>query len=169
MSRDLSKKGATMKRIFLFPLLFIILITFSADAGEKVPPAPPAKAKCPVCGMFVAKYPDWVASITFRDSTSVYFDGPKDLFKYYLNPGRYGSSGKKADVAAIHFKDYYSLAFIDGEQAYFVIGSDVTGPMGRELVPFAVKEDAEGFLKDHGGKKIVRFSEITAALLKTLE
>jgi copper chaperone NosL len=158
-----------MKRIVFVSMLIILLNVFSAVAAEKVPLAPSPKAKCPVCGMFVAKYPYWTASLTFKDSTTFYFDGPKDLFKYYLNPGRYGSSRKQADVAAIHVKDYYSLAVIDGRQAFYVIGGDVSGPMGRELVPFARKEDAEGFLKDHGGKKIVRFTEITAALLKTLE
>jgi len=158
-----------MKRIFIVALIYTLLNAISAPAAEKVPPAPSPKAKCPVCGMFVAKYPYWTSSLTFKNSSIFYFDGPKDLFKYYLNPGRYGSTGKQADVAAIHVKDYYSLAFIDGRLAYFVIGSDVAGPMGRELVPFARKEDAEGFLKDHGGGKIVRFSEITAALLKTLE
>lgn len=158
-----------MKRFIQLSLLMILLFAFSAFAAEKVPPASPAKAKCPVCGMFVAKYPYWTASLTFKDSQIFYFDGPKDLFKFYLNPGRYGSSWKQADVAAVHVKDYYSLSFIDGRQAYFVIGSDVSGPMGRELIPFAKKEDAEGFLKDHGGKKIVRFPEITASLLKTLD
>jgi copper chaperone NosL len=169
MNRDGSKKEVSMKRFFAVSLFILLLNVFSAVAAEKVPPVPSPKAKCPVCGMFVAKYPYWTSSITFKDSSTLYFDGPKDLFKYYLNPGRYGLRGKQADVSAIHVKDYYSLAFIDGRQAYFVIGSDVSGPMGRELVPFAGKEDAEGFLKDHGGIKIVRFSEITAALLKTLE
>jgi copper chaperone NosL len=158
-----------MKRTLVVSLLIILLNVFSAVAAEKVPPVPSPKAKCPVCGMFVAKYPYWTASLTFKDSSIFYFDGPKDLFKFYLNPGRYGSAGKQADVAAIHVKDYYSLAFIDGRQAYYVIGSDVSGPMGRELVPFAGEEDAKGFLKDHGGKKILRFKEISAALLKGLE
>ncbi len=158
-----------MKRILLVSLVFTLINAFSAPAADKVPAAPSPKAKCPVCGMFVAKYPYWTASLTFKDSSIFYFDGPKDLFKYYLNPGRYGSSGKQADVAAIHVKDYYSLAVIDGRQAFYVIGSEVSGPMGRELVPFAGKEAAGGFLKDHGGKKIVRFTEITAALLKALE
>jgi copper chaperone NosL len=158
-----------MKQIIIVALIYTLLNAISVPAAEKVPPAPSPKAKCPVCGMFVAKYPYWTASLTFKDASIFYFDGPKDLFKYYLNPARYGSTGKQADVAAIHVKDYYSLAFIDGRLAYFVVGSDVSGPMGRELVPFARKGDAEGFLKDHGGGKIVRFSEFTAALLKTLE
>ena len=37
--------------------------------------------------------------------------------------------------------DYYSLKLSDGLKAYYVFGSNVYGPMGKELVPF--KEEAE--------------------------
>ena len=43
------------------------------------------------------------------------------------------------------------------------------GPMGKELVPFARKDDAEGFMHDHRGIKILRFNEITRFVLKGLE
>ena len=50
---------------------------------------------------------------------------------------------------------------IDGTKAFYVINSDVYGPMGEELIPFLTKEDAQTFLMDHKAKKIVIFSEIT--------
>jgi len=163
------KEAKAVKRTYLITVLISLLIVCSASAMQKTPATPPAKAKCPVCGMFVAKYPDWVVSITFRDSTAVYFDGPKDLFKYFLNPGKYVSSRKQADVAAIFVKDYYSLSLIDGRKAFYVIGSDLLGPMGKELVPFAGKGDADGFLRDHRGLKVLRFDEITPSVMKDLE
>lgn len=154
----------------LFPtLIFFLLIACPVLAAQKTPPLPSTEAKCPVCGMFVAKYSGWVSSLTFTDATTVYFDGPKDMFTYYLAPGKYDPNRKRSDIAALSVKDYYSLLPIDGRQAFYVSGSDVTGPMGRELVPFGKKTDAEGFLRDHGGKKILRFKEITPALLKTFE
>jgi len=158
-----------VKRNFLMTVLFYLMIAGSALAAQNTFATPPAKAKCPVCGMFVAKYPDWACSMTFRDSASVYFDGPKDLFTYYLNPGKYGPARKQADIADIHVKDYYSLAVIDGRQAFYVVGSNVLGPMGKELVPFAVKDDADGFMRDHRGVKILRFNEISRSVLKGLE
>ncbi len=158
-----------MKGIFVKTLLFCLLIACSAPAAQKTPATPPAKAKCPVCGMFVAKYPDWTASIAFRDSTTVYFDGPKDLFTFYLDPGRYAPARKQADIADIRVKDYYSLAFVDGRRALYVIGGNVLGPMGKELVPFAGKEDADGFMRDHRGVKVLRFNDITRSVLKGLE
>lgn len=158
-----------MIRTFFLTVLVCLLCAGLAPATQTTPAAAPAKAKCPVCGMFVAKYPDWVASITFRDSTQVYFDGPKDLFTFYLDPGRYAPARKQADIAVIRVKDYYSLAVIDGRQAFYVIGGNVLGPMGKELVPFAVKDDAVGFMRDHKGVKVLRFNEITRAVLKGLE
>lgn len=71
-------------------------------------------------------------------------------------------------MAEIFVKDYYSLAFIDGKRAFYVIGSNQLGPMGHELIPFARKSDAEGFLKDHQGKAILRFDEVSPATLKSL-
>ena len=41
-----------------------------------------SKAKCPVCGMFVNKYPKWTAVIETSDGTNYYFDGVKDMMKF---------------------------------------------------------------------------------------
>ena len=158
-----------MKRVFLLTLVFSIAVVCTATAARKGPISSTTAAKCPVCGMFVAKYKDWAGEIIFNNSEIIYFDGPKDLFRFYLDPGKYGSSKKRGEIAAVYVKDYYSLAFIDGRRAFYVIGSDVLGPMGKELVPFAKREDAEGFLKDHGGKRVLGFGEITSATLKSLE
>jgi nitrous oxide reductase accessory protein NosL len=158
-----------MKRTVLFLALLSLWGIAPATAAEKAPPAPSAKDKCPVCGMFVAPYPNWLGVIVFKDGGRSYFDGPKDLFTYYLAPEKYGSARKTADIAEIYVKDYYSVTAIDGRKAFYVIGSDVRGPMGKELVPFAKKADADGFLKDHHGRKVLSFDEITRATLNSLE
>ena len=44
------------------------------------------------------------------------FDGPKDLFTYYLNPGKYNPGKSVKAMTAIRVKDYYSLAVIDGRK-----------------------------------------------------
>jgi nitrous oxide reductase accessory protein NosL len=158
-----------MKRTVVFLALLSLWVVLPAAAAEKAPPAPSAKDKCPVCGMFVAPYPNWVGGIVYKDGGRSYFDGPKDLFTYYFAPEKYGSGRKRADIADIHVTDYYSVSAIDGRKAFYVIGSDVRGPMGKELVPFAKKTDADGFLKDHHGQKVLRFDEITPATLKSME
>lgn len=150
--------------VFAFP----VLMAGSAGAAPKASTSIPKDARCAVCGMFVARFPAWVSSVTLKGGTKAYFDGPKDLFTYYVNPAAYGG-GKRSDITAVTVKGYYSLKPIDGRKAYFVTGSDAMGPMGPELVPFERKADAMGFRKDHKGKKVLRFSEITPAVLKALE
>ena len=108
--------------------------------------------KCPVCGMFVYKYPKWVAQI-FYEKGHFSFDGVKDLMKHYFK--------EKQAVEEILVTDYYSQKAIDAKKAYFVLGSDAYGPMGAELIPFEKESDAKTFYMDHQGKKIVSFRDIT--------
>lgn len=156
-------------RVLVFIFLLGALSLQSAEASQIEPLRPPATEKCPVCGMFVAKYTNWTAAVIFKDSRKVYFDGPKDLFAYYLDLKKYDPAKKLGDISACYMKDYYSLALIDAQKAYFVIGSDVYGPMGKELIPFEKPADAKEFLKDHKGKRVLRFKDITLQVLKTLE
>jgi len=121
----------------------------------------PEDAKCPVCGMFVAKYPKWVGKISFQDGNAHYFDGAKDLFKYYFDPQKFVGGYSKSDFTTIEVTNYYTLEGIDAKEAYYVIGSRVYGPMGHELIPFTTLEEAQNFKKTHFGTQILRFDEIT--------
>ena len=156
-----------VRNVYLL-LIYLLFTTPPVVAAEK-PVKPTAKDKCPVCGMFVHKYPDWVAQAVFRDGTRSYFDGAKDFFKFYLDPPKYLPGKARTDIVSVLVTDYYTLESIDGFQAYYVIGSDVLGPMGRELIPLAREAEALEFLKDHKGKKIVRFRQVTPELLRPLD
>jgi len=129
----------------------------------------PKKAKCPVCGMFVAKYPKWAAIIQTKNHKSFYFDGVKDMIKFYFNAKEYGHSKFKRKEAKLMVTDYYSTHIVDAKKAYYVIGANVYGPMGRELIPFKSLEKAKVFLKEHEGKKIIKFNEITPNTLNMLK
>ena len=107
--------------------------------------------KCPICGMFVYKYPKWAAQIFYEDK-HFSFDGVKDLMKYYFD--------NKNGISKIVVTDYYSQKAIDAKKAYYVIGSDIYGPMGDELIPFVNKDDAKVFYMDHKGVKILKFEDI---------
>lgn len=158
-----------MKHIAIKVLLLIVLAATAAYSAEPGIPAPSAKDKCPVCGMFVSKYPEWIASITYKNQPPHFFDGAKDLFAFYLNPLKYAAKGKDRELKSILVKDYYSLKTFNAKKAVFVIGSDVYGPMGKELIPFEKMSDAREFLFDHKGKKILRFEEVDLGVIKSLE
>jgi nitrous oxide reductase accessory protein NosL len=157
-----------MKKIYLAAFIVLMIAVYAA-AGEKKPLKPAAKDKCPVCGMFVAKHPDFLAQIIYKDGSYAMFDGSKDMFKYYLNMKAYNPAKKPADIDSVYVTDYYSLSPIDGLKAYYVIGSDIYGPMGRELMPFGKESDAKEFMKDHKGKAIVLFNKVTIEMLKEME
>jgi nitrous oxide reductase accessory protein NosL len=130
---------------------------------------PGPREKCPVCGMFVAKYPEWQALLRFADGSRVVFDGAKDLFKFWFAPEQYLSSRRREQAVALSVTDYYSLGLVDARTAFYVVGSDVYGPMGRELVPFAKRGEAEEFQRDHHGTAILAFGEVTPAIVGELD
>ncbi len=134
-------------------------------AGEKAFIKPLAADKCPVCGMFAFKYPDWVAEVIFRDGTYRVFDGPKDMFKYLADVKKYDPSRQQADIVNIYVSDYYGVNPVDAYKAFFVTGSNIYGPMGHEFIPFEQESDAQEFFKDHLGKRILRFRDITLRVL----
>lgn len=125
----------------------------------------PQDAKCPVCGMFVSKYPKWVAQIQLQDGHSHYFDGIKDMMKFYFNPTKYHKHLNE-QILQINVTDYYNVELIDAKKAFYVLGSNVYGPMGEELIPFKSEEEAKKFMNDHFGKKVLKFEEITENILK---
>jgi len=156
-------------RVFTIAILVIFLTDSPAMSGNQKPVKPSPGDKCPVCGMFVAKYPDFLAQILFTDGSYALFDGAKDMFKFYLNIKKYHPSKKISDISMIYVTDYYDVSMIDGQEAFFVIGSDVYGPMGRELIPFRTEAAARDFMKDHNGKAILRFRAVTSEVVKGLE
>jgi nitrous oxide reductase accessory protein NosL len=152
-----------------FLLILLLLPALSAGATDLKPRKPKPSDKCPVCGMFVAKYPDFACQIIFKDGTAALFDGAKDLFKYYLNLATYSPKRRQGDIASIFVTSYYSLSPIDGRKAWYVTGSDVYGPMGRELIPFENEAEAREFKVDHKGNSILKFPEVTVGVMRGME
>ena len=122
-----------------------------------------------MCGMFVAKYPEWVATVLYKNAHAHHFDGAKDMFKYLLDMPKWAAGHQAEDIRSIGIIEYYGLTLVNARDAFYVIGSDVLGPMGHELIPLETREDAEDFLKDHKGLRIMRFQEVTTELLKLLD
>jgi nitrous oxide reductase accessory protein NosL len=159
----------SVKNLILFISLFLLTTGSLWGAAEIKPGKLTPADKCPVCGMFVAKYPDFVAQIVFKDGAGAFFDGVKDLMKYYFDLAKYNPSKKSGDIAGIFVMDYYNLKLIDGLAAWYVVGSDVYGPMGKELMPFQDEAAAKEFKVDHKGAAILLFKDITPELIKTLD
>jgi len=145
-------------------LMVAFLVATTLFAASDGPPPPGPKDRCAVCGMFVAKFPNWLAAIASADGTIRYFDGPKDLFRFLAKEEEPGDS--KADIWVT---DYYTTKPLNAREAFFVAGSDVFGPMGAELVPLATADLAESFRTDHGGSAVLTFVDVDDVVLRSLE
>jgi len=116
--------------------------------------------KCPVCGMFVYKYPKWATQIFYAEK-HYSFDGAKDMLKYYFD--------HKEGITEMLVLDYYTQKTIDATKAYYVVGSDIYGPMGNEFIAFKDETSAKTFYMDHRGTKIIRFKDITKEAVYKLD
>lgn len=167
MGNDEEEKMRRSIFVWFFLLLFIIPQTSGGEETDWQPGPLAPKTRCPVCGMFVNKYAQWVSRIRLSDGTEHAFDGVKDMMAFYFSPQTFGARAG-VTIAAVSVKDYYSLQPLSGRDAFYVLGSDVLGPMGHELIPLASKGAAENFLADHKGEQVLRFAEITPDLIDSL-
>lgn len=150
-------------------ILSLMLAAWVPLAAAQALPKPGTRDLCPVCGMLVSKYPNWVSVVTWKDGHAHFFDGAKDMFKFLNDLNKFAPGHSKENIAGIYVTDFYNLERIDARKALFVVGSDVLGPMGHEFVPLASKLDADDFMKDHKGKKILPFERITTSMANGLD
>jgi len=140
------------------PAFVLALLLWALPVAAAEAPAPADKTeRCPVCGMFVAPYPTWQATLVFADGQRLVFDGPKDLFRYLQEPSLRLPGRSPAEVRQVWVTEYYSAAPIPARDVFFIAGSDVMGPMGAELVPVKGRKQAETFMRDHGGRRVMVF------------
>ena len=160
-----------MLRRRVLAMLLILGLAAPAGAEEALSgiPKPGARDLCPVCGMLVSKYPNWTATVLYRDGHAHHFDGAKDLFKYLHELPRFAPGHRVEDISLIAVTDFYNLQRIDARKAWYVLGSDVLGPMGHELVPLANEADAADFMKDHKGRRMLGFGQVTKEVSEKLD
>ena len=89
-------------------------VVAAQDAPLAVPvPKPGPMDLCPVCGMLVSKYPNWVATVVWKDGQTHHLDGAKDLFKYLQALPKYAPGRKREDLKLIVVTEFYNLEKID--------------------------------------------------------
>ena len=90
------------------------------------------------------------------DGTQLYFDGCKDMFRYYFNL----AVEEQAKLQGLFVTEYYQARLTPAREVFYVKGSDVYGPMGKELIPVAGRKNAESFMQDHNGLQILTFDQL---------
>ena len=144
----------------------------SASGLAPMQPRPiPPGARCPVCGMFPARAPEWAAQLIFANGDAHFFDSPLSLFMYLQDVGRYSPGRSAAQVAALYVTDAGDGAaarWTDARTAFYVHGSDARGPMRAGNLPaFAAREAAQAFAARRGGT-VLAYAAVDASLLAAL-
>jgi nitrous oxide reductase accessory protein NosL len=128
----------------------------------------PADARCPVCGMYPARFPRWAAQIIFKDGSAHFFDSPVDLFMFLEEPKRFDATHTAEDAAAMYVADHRSGTWLEARQAAFVIDSSARGPMrGPDLPAFADLAAAQAFVAERGGRALA-FDEVDRSVMNGL-
>lgn len=118
-----------------------------------------AQQRCDLCGMRVESSSGWRAGGRDASGAALAFDTPKCLFR------RHHERGPVSEPWVI---EYYSQERRPARELFFVIGTDLQGPMGRDLVPVAGREAADRMLREHHGDRVLTFEEVTPEVAASL-
>lgn len=125
-----------------------------SDAVACVPVQLTDEHDCALCGMTVVNYPGPKGQACLRDRRVLSFCSVYDLLSWGWQP----ESGPSIDVLYVHdlsltgWDDPAGDAWIEAQQAVYVVGHDQRGAMGHSPAPFSNRSDAEAFAAAHGGR-----------------
>lgn len=130
--------------------------------------AVPVDARCPVCGMYPARSPDWAGQVIFANGDAQFFDSPLSLLLYLQDVPRYSVGRSAGEIVARYVTDAGTQSWIDAGAAFYVHGSSALGPMRAGNLPaFATRSAAEAFARQRGGEVRV-LDGIDAAMLQKM-
>jgi hypothetical protein len=138
----------TRRRDFLLAVTSVAVLG-GASACKK-------ETRCKNCGMRIDPTSPWRADLVAADGAVTTFDTPRCALQSWR-------SGK-TPAKAVRVQDYYDRKERDGNDVRFVIGGDVVGPMGPDLVPVDAARVSK-FIHDHAADRALRLDEVTPEVL----
>ncbi|CQH63322.1 NosL family protein (plasmid) [Halobacterium hubeiense] len=156
--------------------------------GTDDAPAPvtiPDGATCDVCGMAITQQPGPTAEIFYANArpsdheNPARFDSVWEAFQFDFRHDWTRTAFYVTDYSAVDYDvrtdgdqqllstHYERAAFVDATAATYVVGSAVVGAMGKDLVGFAERADAERFRDEYGGD-LATFDDVTPDLVSSL-
>ncbi|WP_458189206.1 nitrous oxide reductase accessory protein NosL [Haladaptatus sp. NG-WS-4] len=162
----------------------------SGETDTDVPAAValPKDATCDVCGMVIAQHPGPTSEIFYADNSPdahenpARFDSTWEAYQYDFEREKKGWKR-----TAFYVMDYSSVDYTvteddgaklisthprkDGfalvDDVTYVVGSEVLGAMGKDLIAFTAKADAKSFQSKHGGD-LATHDEVTQEVIAGL-
>jgi nitrous oxide reductase accessory protein NosL len=135
-------------------IVSVLAVAVSASCKSKS--GPQTDLRCKHCGMKIDQTSPWRAELVAVEGTTIAFDTPRCA----LTSWRSG----KSQAARLRVQEYYERRWRDADELRFVIGGDVVGPMGPDLVPVDPAR-ATKFIQDHSADRALRLDEITMDVL----
>jgi copper chaperone NosL len=146
------------KYYLLLVTILLILATGCSGAGPRKAFKIGVHKECPLCGMIPARYPEFHCQVVLKNGEYVAFDSAAGLMTYLLFPDKTGI--EPGEVSEIYFKDYITETWISADQTFFVVGSEIMGPMGIEFLAVDNEENAQALKKQEKGELIIRYQQI---------
>lgn len=137
--------------------LALTLATALASCGNEG--SAQAPSRCDNCGMRIDPQSGWRAGGQSETGETVAFDTPKCMFRYYH---QHGGVGRPWAI------EYYSQEQRPARDLFYVLGTDLEGPMGRDLVPVAGHDAAQRLMRDHHGERVLAFDEVSSEIVESL-
>ncbi len=129
-----------------------LLGAVAAIAMLAVPLACKQEERCRTCGMKIDRASPWRTELVGENGTVTQFDSPRCALRAWR--------GGVVAAKSLRVQEYYDRRFRDANDVRFVVGGDVTGPMGPDLVPVDPPRVTK-FIQDHGADRAYTLAEIT--------
>lgn len=149
---------------------------------------------CAKYGIDTSAHPEFRAYARLKDGSALAFASPKAMFAYFFESGSSGANFSEAsagansasknpvngnlgevnsadanfDGAELYVTDYASGEILRAQDAFYVFGSVLQSARGDDLITFARLRDAQDFMREKKGHKILQFREISARLIDYL-
>ncbi len=130
-----------------------------------------------ICGMKPYKYPRWMSEIELINGKKLHFSSVKCMMLFYYKNDKWNDLGVKdpkdkknrdENIKVLRVQDYGNLKVIDAKKAFYVYGSHLMSPKGDDLVPFQYEKDAQNFMKENGGHKVLTWKHFKLNLFDLL-
>ena len=149
---------------------------------------------CAKYGIDTSAHPEFRAYARLKDGRALAFSSPKAMFAYFFEgenlSGNNGAASAEENLmsknsasgnfdesnstnanfggAELYVTDYASGEILRAQDAFYVFGSVLQSARGDDLITFARLRDAQDFMREKKGHKILQFREISARLIDYL-
>ncbi len=149
---------------------------------------------CAKYGIDTSAHPEFRAYERLKDGSALAFASPKAMFAYFFESGSSGANFSGASAGAnsesknpasgnlgeansasanfggaeLYVTDYASGEILRVQDAFYVFGSVLQSARGDDLITFPRLRDAQDFMREKKGHKILQFREISARLIDYL-